>query len=122
MTSPDNRWPRRVYSEGSDPDARFSLANERTYLAWLRTALALMAAGVALEALRIPAQESVRMFLVIALALLGSLTAIIAFLHWAASERALRRREPLPPPRLAAVLSVVLAIASLVVVVTVLLE
>jgi putative membrane protein len=32
---------------GPDTDYRFSLANERTYLAWVRTALALLAGGVA---------------------------------------------------------------------------
>lgn len=122
MTSPADRWPRRVYAVGYDPDARFSLANERTYLAWLRTALAFMAAGLALEALDIPTTEWIRQILVVILALLGSLTAILAFLRWAASERALRLNEPLPPPRLAAVLSVILAVASVVVVVTVLVE
>ena len=36
--------PRRV---GRDPDYRFTLANERTFLAWIRTALALSAGGLA---------------------------------------------------------------------------
>ena len=44
------RFPRQVYGHGEDPDPRFSLANERTFLAWIRTTLALLAAGVALEA------------------------------------------------------------------------
>ena len=47
MTS--ERWPAYVYGEGEDPDYRFSLANERTFLAWLRTTLALLAAGVAVD-------------------------------------------------------------------------
>ena len=34
-------------SERRTPEAQFQLANERTYLAWLRTALALVASGVA---------------------------------------------------------------------------
>lgn len=122
MTTPDHRWPRRVYSVGSDPDARFSLANERTYLAWLRTALALMAAGLALEALAIPANATVRVVLVIVLALLGSVTSIAAFLRWAASERALRQKQSLPPPRLAAVLSLALAVGCLIVLITVIVE
>ena len=45
------RFPRSVYSHGTEPDARFSLANERTFLAWVRTALALVAGRVALEVL-----------------------------------------------------------------------
>ncbi|MGH3240919.1 MAG: YidH family protein, partial [Spirillospora sp.] len=42
------RWTDRLLAEGSDPDPRFSLANERTFLAWIRTALALIAAGIGL--------------------------------------------------------------------------
>ena len=34
-------------NERRTPEAQFQLANERTYLAWLRTALALVASGVA---------------------------------------------------------------------------
>ncbi|WP_283215114.1 DUF202 domain-containing protein [Pseudofrankia sp. DC12] len=36
-----------VHTVGTDPDYRFSLANERTFLAWIRTALALLAGGIA---------------------------------------------------------------------------
>lgn len=31
---------------GEEPDPRFTLANERTFLAWTRTALALLASAV----------------------------------------------------------------------------
>src|SRR3954470_20484811 len=49
--SPDApRWPRWVYGVGTRPDHRFSLANERTFLAWVRTSLAMLAGGVALDA------------------------------------------------------------------------
>ena len=48
------RFPASVYREGEEPDPRFSLANERTFLAWVRTALALYAGAFALEALAIP--------------------------------------------------------------------
>ncbi len=30
-------WRPRAFREGEDPDPRFTLANERTYLAWVRT-------------------------------------------------------------------------------------
>ena len=122
MTVSGNRWPRRVYSQGSEPDVRFSLANERTYLAWLRTALALMAAGLALEAFDVPDHPTTRLVLVVVLALLGSVTAIASFVRWAVAERALRLKQPLPPPRLAALLSVVLALACIAVLLTVLIE
>ena len=59
----DGRFPRAVFGEGEEPDARFTLANERTFLAWVRTSLALLAAvlgvlivgvaiGVVVDALR----------------------------------------------------------------------
>lgn len=48
------RFPQSVYGQGEEPDARFSLANERTFLAWIRTSLALIAGGVALEAFDLP--------------------------------------------------------------------
>ena len=51
-------WPRWVYDGGTEPDPRFTLANERTFLAWIRTSIAFMAAGVALEALPVPYPES----------------------------------------------------------------
>ena len=53
MTETDerrSRLARRVFPEGTEPDPRFTLANERTFLAWMRTALAFIAGGVALEA------------------------------------------------------------------------
>ena len=56
-----NRFPRSVYARGSEPDPRFSLANERTFLAWVRTSLALLAAGVALEALQVPISPGFRL-------------------------------------------------------------
>ena len=34
------RFPRGVFARGTDPDPRFTLANECTFLAWVRTSLA----------------------------------------------------------------------------------
>ena len=56
-----SRFPAAVFSVGTDPDPRFSLANERTYLAWIRTSLALLAAGEGLEALDLPANAAFRL-------------------------------------------------------------
>ena len=47
------RWPAWVYGVGDDPDPRFSLANERTFLAWIRTGLAFVTAGLGISALAI---------------------------------------------------------------------
>lgn len=100
------RWPRRLYEEGDEPDPRFTLANERTFLAWIRTALALMAGGVGVEALNAVADEpsDIRTVLAVALLLAGVLCSGTAFTRWVATERALRRGKPLPAPRLAPVL------------------
>ncbi|HET8988949.1 MAG TPA: DUF202 domain-containing protein, partial [Humibacillus sp.] len=54
MSREARRFPRSVYEHGEDPDPRFSLANERTFLAWVRTSLAFVAAGLAVEALELP--------------------------------------------------------------------
>lgn len=54
------RFPRWVFGEGSEPDPRFTLANERTFLAWIRTSLALLACGIALEAVAPPMQADLR--------------------------------------------------------------
>lgn len=108
------RRPRRVYATGDEPDVRFTLANERTFLAWIRTALALMAAGVGVEALAFHGEASpLRTVLAIALLASGVLCSAVAFRRWMVIERALRTGSPLPSPKLAPVLSYGLAIAGL---------
>ncbi|WKN60845.1 DUF202 domain-containing protein [Rhodococcus opacus] len=91
------RWPRRVYDEGTEPDYRFSFANERTFLAWIRTALALLAAAVALDVVNLSMSDHVQRALGILLASVGFLAAIGAWVRWALSERAMRRGDALPP-------------------------
>ena len=91
-----DRWPSQVYGEGEEPDYRFSLANERTFLAWLRTTLALLAAGVAVDVLDLGAPEAITRGLAAMLLVLGALCPVLAFLRWAMAERAMRRAEPLP--------------------------
>ncbi len=56
----EKRWPGWVYDEGSEPDPRFSFANERTLLAWVRTGLALLAGGVALHAFPLSISPNLR--------------------------------------------------------------
>lgn len=90
------RRPHWVYDAGEEPDPRFTLANERTFLAWVRTALAMLAGGVALHALGLPDTEWVRSLLAVALVLLGALVTLLAMVRWARVERAIRTRRPLP--------------------------
>ncbi|MEU2201829.1 DUF202 domain-containing protein [Isoptericola sp. NPDC019482] len=88
--------PRWVYAEGADPDPRFSLANERTFLAWIRTTLALVAGGVALEGLDLAFHPGLRAAAALLLLAMGVCLPFVAYAQWGRVERALRRAEPLP--------------------------
>jgi xylulokinase len=90
------RFPASVYSVGKDPDPRFTFANERTFLAWIRTSLAFMAAGVALEAFGFPENAAFRSSAALAFIVIGVAAAIRAWTGWAKAERALRLNEFLP--------------------------
>lgn len=87
--------PRTV---GTEPDYRFTLANERTFLAWIRTALALAAGGLAAISLITDFYGSEA--LGIMLLVLSFATAATAYRRWALNERSMRLGEPLPPSRL----------------------
>ena len=90
------RRPHWVYDAGQEPDPRYTLANERTFLAWVRTALAMLAGGVALHALGLPDTVWVRNALAIALVLFGGLVTVFAMVRWARVERAMRNHRPCP--------------------------
>ena len=91
----------------SEPDVRFTYANERTFLAWNRTALALIATGVAATQL-LPEfhVRGGRQVLGIPLIALGAVVALTSFRQWRLNERAMRRREPLPRSLMSLVLSI----------------
>lgn len=114
MTSepPDRRWPRRVYGVGADPDPRFSLANERTFLAWIRTALALLAGAAALHVFELDISAGAARVVSGVLALTGLLCALNAWWGWLRSERALRTGRPMPSNAGGAVLTVVVVLAA----------
>ncbi|MET7971143.1 DUF202 domain-containing protein [Micromonospora sp. NPDC005305] len=113
--------PRELRSVGSRPDYRFSLANERTFLAWLRTGLALIAGGLAAAQFlpRLPLAH-LREVIAVALLLLGATVAVRAVDHWARTERAIRLDEELPGSRFPAVLALVVALGALLLVVALL--
>jgi putative membrane protein len=115
------RWPASVYDHGEDPDPRFSLANERTFLAWVRTGLALLAGAAALDALDLPLHDTVQYLLAAVLALGGLTVAVMAWRGWVRTERAMRENTALPAnPAMLVVLGavaltgIVLAVSSLV--------
>jgi putative membrane protein len=90
------RLPAWVYGQGDEPDPRFTLANERTFLAWVRTSLALSASGVAVEAFGLPIQPGFRLATSLFLIGAGLIIPLVAWWGWARAERAMRQRQPLP--------------------------
>jgi putative membrane protein len=86
---------RRLEEVGTEPDPRFTWANERTFLAWNRTALALIAAGLAAAQFLHFNLHGLRLIVAVPLILLGAVLALASYLHWEDSERAIRLRQPL---------------------------
>lgn len=107
---------------GEDPDYRFSLANERTFLAWIRTSLAFLAGGFAVLML-LPDSGSTPLRYAVGLGLLALALALplLAYRRWAATEQALRTGRSLPEPGLLRLLSGGLLVITLLVVALVLL-
>ncbi|TKV60342.1 DUF202 domain-containing protein [Nakamurella flava] len=118
---PGRRFPRSVYGVGNEPDPRFTLANERTFLAWIRTALALTAGGVALEALGLGLHPQLRLAAAVLLVLAGIGTSAQAWVGWTRTERALRLSRPLPAPASALPLAAVLLVVGVCIVLAILL-
>ncbi|MFJ4702214.1 YidH family protein [Streptomyces sp. NPDC088768] len=111
--------PARVTREGKTPDYRFSLANERTFLAWLRTSLALVGGGFAVDQFLPDLRWGWRVGLALALLGCGVLCALRAVAHWLRCERAMRRGEDLPVTRFPVLLGLVIAAVAVVMVVVV---
>lgn len=122
MSDDRARVPKFVYRQGGEPDARFTLANERTFLAWIRTSLALIAGGVALEVLGLDLHPDLRLAASLVLALAGILLPGLAWFGWARTEIALRRNHPLPGSALGALLSVAVTVAGVLVVLSILMR
>ncbi|TFV53963.1 DUF202 domain-containing protein [Geodermatophilus sp. DF01-2] len=104
------RRPLQVYRVGNEPDPRFTFANERTFLAWIRTSLALFVTAAAIDALVVSAEPALRRSIAIGAVVLGIVCALTAFPRWAAAERALRLGRPLPRARLAGALALAVAL------------
>lgn len=118
----DSRFPRRVFGEGEEPDARFTLANERTFLAWVRTALALLAGAVAVHAPAVDLDEWVKNAASLLLLGVAGLSIGQSWRRWHRVELAIRTGQPLPgfagPAMVAALLGLlIVSVAAGVVVV-----
>jgi putative membrane protein len=115
--------PEKTPRVGQTPDYRFSLANERTFLAWIRTGLALIAGGLACAQFLPPLPIAhLREVISIALLVLGGLVALRAVDHWARTERAMRTGADLPGSRFPAILAIAVAAGAILLVGAVLLR
>ena len=109
---------------GTEPDARFTLANERTFLAWNRTALALVVAGLGIVQLLppFPGVPWGRHVLGLPLIVLGATVSATSYREWRRNQAALRRGDPLPrsvlPRVLAATIAGIAALAAVVLLVS----
>jgi inner membrane protein YidH len=90
------RHPRGVFDRGSDPDTRFSLANERTFLAWTRTSLALVAGAVAVHSPLLDLSQPAAIGLSIWLLVLAALCVQQGWYRWRHVELALRTGRLMP--------------------------
>lgn len=101
-------------------DPRFRMANERTFLAWNRTALALIGGGLAVEQF-LDTGRATRLLLGIPLIVLGAALAVASYGRWRTNEDALNRGEEVPPSRLPAFVAgafALLAIGAMVLAIT----
>lgn len=116
-----NRWREWLGGEpsgGTEPDYRFTLANERTFLAYVRTALALLAGGVAVVQLAPGFGGTVgRHALSVLLLGLAVVVAAASLRRWRGNQRSMRRGEALPPTRLPQLLAAGVALAAVLAVV-----
>jgi putative membrane protein len=111
-----------LHEIGTDPDVRNTYANERTFLAWSRTSLALVATGIAATQLlpRFNDLPGGRRIIGLPLIALGALLALVSYRRWYRNERAMRLGEPLPPSNLSLVLAVGIAVIAVIAVTVVL--
>lgn len=96
---PPLRRPRRVFGVGDEPDPRFTLANERTVLAWVRTSLAFVVAGLAAAVADgvVDTGGLLQVVAVVSVAV-GAWLSLTSLVRWGRTERAMRLRRPLPSP------------------------
>lgn len=99
--------------QGEEPDYRFTLANERTFLAWIRTALAILAAGVLLDQFSTKLQpHAVVIAIATVMCVLAAGLCSIAYQRWSENEQAMRHKRALPHSRALGILAMLVFAAS----------
>jgi putative membrane protein len=112
---PDSRERIEVVTEG-DVDPRFSLANERTFLAWIRTALGLLASAAGVLAVDVPGPTAVVRGIALLLAAAGGLAAVLGSHRWRRVQRSIEAGETYPAPRAHLVLAATVLVVSVAIV------
>jgi putative membrane protein len=102
--------------DGTEPDPRFTFANERTFLAWSRTALALVVAGLGIIQLLppFPGVPWGRHVLGLPLIVFGAIVAVTAYREWTKSQWAMRHEQPLPRSIMPTIMAVIIAVMAVV--------
>lgn len=100
---------------GRQPDVQLSFANERTFLAWERTALGLITAGLAITQL-LPSFDFPGGRRIIGLPLigLGTLIAAVSYWEWRRNQESISRGQPIPSSRLPLIVAVVVSVVALI--------
>lgn len=102
-----------VRSVGDDPDPRFTLANERTFLSWMTTCLGMLGVGLAVGSL-VPQQSAVLQLVAALWIVLAAVLSVRAVVRWFRLERAMRRNEALPLSSSIPVVAIALGVLAVV--------
>jgi putative membrane protein len=122
MSDSPSGWSARLLPAGQDPDPRFSLANERTFLAWIRTGLGLIALGVGVATfVSTQMAKGASILLAAGLVVLGGLICAAAWFRWLRVERSMRMGMGIPPSRMAPILAFGMAMLAVISVIGVIL-
>jgi putative membrane protein len=106
----------RWWEVGEEPDYRFSLANERTFLAWVRTALGMLAGALAVTQLATAVPEALRLVIALSLALLAAAVSTANFWQWRDRQRRMRLGQPLGRTRVLPAVTIAMVVFSLLIV------
>jgi putative membrane protein len=123
-TSEHEHLERGAPGAETEPDVRYTLANERTFLAWNRTALALVVAGLGIVQLLppFPGVPWGRHVLGVPLIAFGAVVGVAAYWELRRNQTAMRRGQPLPrsllPRVLAGVITGIAVLAAVVLLVS----
>jgi putative membrane protein len=101
-------------TDAPQPDVQLSFANERTFLAWERTALGLITAGLAITQL-LPSFDfpGGRRLIGLPLIGLGIVIAAVSYWEWKRNQEAIRFDRAIPSSKLPVIVAIVVTVVAL---------